>query len=82
MFGGLEFVFNVGYNAAEGSVFDAGLDILRIFRWKKRVIDIRTTTVQNRKETQWINELSQSYITLYRLSDISDIYGTLLLYID
>jgi hypothetical protein len=47
-----------------------------------QLIDIRTTTVQNRKETQWINRLNQSYIILYRLSSISDIYVTLLLHID
>jgi len=47
-----------------------------------QLIDICTTTVQNRKETQWINTLNQSYIILYRLSSISDIYVTLLLHID
>ncbi len=83
MFDGLGFVLNVGYNDdGEGSTFDTGLGILMIFIWEKKVIDIRPKTVQNRKETQWINSLSQSYITFYRLSDISDIYYILSLNIN
>jgi hypothetical protein len=83
VFDGLGFVLNVGYNDdGEGSTFDTGLGILMIFIWEKKVIDIRPKTVQNRKETQWINSLSQSYITFYRLSDISDIYYILSLNIN
>jgi len=39
-------VFNAGYNAGgdTGSIFDTELAILMIFRWKKKLIDIRTTT--------------------------------------